>query len=203
MPTAIWGASHLPVPTARGGRWPAPEPVRPLGLFDSWWFIGAAAVGSTGILAAALWVATHVHPDPALRTAGLFVHLAGLVLGFGGVLIADYLTVLWLLGRSTLVEAMRGVSRLHVPIWVGLAALVASGCVLEPNLSSPLTQAKMVLIVLLTINGLQATLLSKHLADAASAPLPIRLLLWGAISGAISQVCWWGAIAIGFWNSQR
>ncbi|MGW6725684.1 hypothetical protein ACWF9G_07245 [Nocardia sp. NPDC055029] len=160
-------------------------------------------MASTAVLAAALWVAAHVHPEPALHTAGLFVHLAALVLGFGGVLIADYLTLLWLLGRSTLAEAMAGVSRMHVPIWAGLAALVASGCVLEPNLSSPLTQTKMVFTALLTINGIQATLLSRRLSDATSAPLPAGLLLWGAASGAISQVCWWGAIAIGFWNAQH
>lgn len=200
---AVWGTTHAPAPASRAGRWPAAEPSRPVHLLDSWWLVGAAGFASTGVLGVALWIATHVHPEPALHTAGLFVHLAALVLGFGGVLIADYLTVLWLLGRSTLSEAMTGVSRMHVPIWLGLAALVASGCVLEPNLSSPLTQTKMVFTVLLTINGLQATVLSKHLADAASAPLAPSVLLWGAASGAISQICWWGAIAIGFWNAQH
>jgi hypothetical protein len=31
--------------------------------------------------------------DPVLHTAALFVHLASLVLGFGGVQIADYLVL--------------------------------------------------------------------------------------------------------------
>ncbi|MFE6924720.1 hypothetical protein ACFVAV_27100 [Nocardia sp. NPDC057663] len=203
MTPTVWGTRHAPVPTPRGGRWPAPEPSRPIGLLDSWWLVAAAALASTGLLGAALWIATHVNPDPALHTAGLFVHLAGLMLGFGGVLIADYLAALWLLGRSTLAEAMAGVSRMHVPIWLGLAALVASGIVLEPNLDSPLTQTKMVLTALLTVNGLQTTVLSRRLADHSAAPLPPRLLVWGATSGAISQVCWWGAMAIGFWNAQR
>ncbi len=199
----VWGTLHTPAPMPRGGRWPAPEPERPIGLLDSWWLIGAAALGSTALLGGVLWVATHVHPDPALHTAGLFVHLAGLTLGFGGVLIADYLTALWLTGRSTLAEAMAGVSRMHVPIWLGLATLVVSGGVLEPDLGSPPTQIKMALTAILTVNGLQATVLSKRLAERTTGPLPPRLLVWGAASGAISQICWWGAIAIGFWNAQH
>ncbi|WP_431962863.1 hypothetical protein [Nocardia sp. bgisy134] len=116
---------------------------------------------------------------------------------------ADYLMALWLAGRSTLADAVAGMSRLHAPIWVGLAGLVVSGCFLEPNLDSGSTRTKMVLILLLTLNGLQATILSRRLAHQVSVRLPTKLLLWGAASGTISQVCWWGAIAIGFWNGQH
>ena len=28
----------------------------------------------------------------------------------------------------------------------------------------------------------------------------MRLLLWGGLTSAISQICWWGAIIIGFLN---
>lgn len=199
----VWGAPHAPAPLPHGGRWPAPEPTRPLGPLDSWWLLGATTLATLGALGTAVWVATHVHPDPVLHTAGLFVHLAGLTLGFGGVLIADYLTALWLLGRSTLAEAMTGVNRMHLPIWLGLAILVVSGCVLEPNLSSPLTQVKMAATAILTVNGLQTTILGRRLSNHSVAPLSAPLLLWGAASGAISQLCWWTAVAIGFWNAQH
>ncbi|MFX0579533.1 hypothetical protein [Nocardia nepalensis] len=197
----LWG-EHDPGPTLRR-RWPENDPERPLALHDSWWMVSAAGLLATLTLAAALWVAVHLDVDQQLHTAGLFAHLAALVLGFGGVLVADYLMLLWLAGRSTLTEAVAGMSRLHAPIWIGLLGLIVSGCLLEPNLDSTLTRIKMTLILILTINGLQAMILSKRLSNHVSTPLTTRLLIWGAASGAISQICWWGAIAIGFGNSQH
>ncbi|MGV9823282.1 hypothetical protein [Nocardia xishanensis] len=202
--TIIWGSQRTMAPRTRPGRgWPAAEPERPLTLHDSWWIVSAAGLLTTSILAAALWISAHVRVDPALHTAGLFLHLAALVLGFGGVLMADYLMALWLAGRSTLADAVTAMSRLHAPIWVGLTGLVVSGCFLEPNLGSGLTRTKMVLILLLTLNGLQATVLSKLLSQQVSVTPSTRLLWWGAASGTISQLCWWGAIVIGFWNAQH
>ncbi|WP_328402522.1 hypothetical protein [Nocardia sp. NBC_00403] len=202
--TVVWGATQPTAPRAcTGRRWPANEPERPLALHDSWLAVTAAGLLATLTLAAALWIAAHLDVDRQLHTVGLFVHLAALVLGFGGVLVADYLMLLWLAGRSTLAEALTGMSRLHIPIWAGLAGLIASGCVLEPNLDSPLTRIKMALILALTLNGLQAVILSRRLAQHVVAPLSARLLLWGATSGAISQICWWGAIGIGFWNAEH
>ncbi|MEV0294126.1 hypothetical protein [Nocardia sp. NPDC050710] len=202
--SVIWGAAH-PATTLHRRRsgWPENDPKRPLRLHDSWLLVAASGLLATLTLAVALWIATHVRVDPQLHTAGLFVHLASLVLGFGGVLIADYLMLLWLAGRSTVTEALTGMGRLHFPIWAGLAGLIASGCVLEPNLGSALTRTKMALILVLTLNGLQAMILSKRLSQQLPAPISGRLLLWGAASGAISQICWWGAIGIGFWNSQH
>ncbi|MGQ4615694.1 hypothetical protein [Nocardia sp. R7R-8] len=197
----VWGG---PAPRTRTGRrWPAAEPQRPLALHDSWWTVSAAGLLATSILAATLWISVHVRVDAALHTAGLFVHLAALIVGFGGVLVADYLMALWLSGRSTLADAITGMSRLHAPIWVGLTGLVMSGCFLEPDLGSGATRTKMVLILLLTLNGLQATVLSKRLSRETSGTPPTRLLIWGAASGAVSQVCWWGAVGIGFWNAQH
>ncbi|WP_433756735.1 hypothetical protein [Nocardia sp. CA-135398] len=151
---------------------------------------------ATVTLGAALWIADHLDVDRQLHTVGLFIHLAALVLGFGGVLIADYLMLVWLAGRTTLAEALDGIARLHVPIWVGLVGLVA-------NLESAMTRTKMAFVLILTLNGLQALLLGKRLTNHVSTPLTTRLLLWGAASGAISQICWWGAVGIGFWNAEH
>jgi len=163
----------------------------------------AAALLAALALAGVLWISVHVRVDPVLHTAVLFVHLASLVLGFGGVLIADYLVLLWISGRSTLAEAIRGAERLHLPIWAGLAGLVASGALLEPNLASTLTRTKLVLVLLLTVNGLQALILGRRIAHSDATHLPTRLTLWGAATALISQLCWWGAVWIGFWNAEH
>ncbi|MGW6754929.1 hypothetical protein [Streptomyces sp. NPDC055006] len=150
-------------------------------------------------------VSLHLHADPALHTAALFAHLASLVLGFGAVLVADYYGPLWITGRCTLNDAALGSTvRLHVPIWTGLAGLVVSGVMLHPDLTSPLTLIKLGLVLILTLNGLQAGLLNRRTAQrASSTPLTPRLLAWGATTALVSQVCWWGAVVIRFRNSQH
>ncbi|MRH89558.1 hypothetical protein GFY24_19260 [Nocardia sp. SYP-A9097] len=159
---------------------------------------------ATGALAGAVWIAAHAqHISPAVHTAGLFIHLASLVLGFGGVLIADSLALRWVARRTTLSETLQGMSRLHLPIWLGLAGLVGSGCVLEPNLSSTMTQTKLVMVLVLTLNGIQATALSRRLRGQEDARLTPGLLAWSATTGLVSQVCWWTATAIGFLNAQH
>ncbi|MFF3059917.1 hypothetical protein [Streptomyces sp. NPDC057909] len=156
------------------------------------------------MLAACAWISLHLHADPALHTAALFVHLASLVLGFGAVLVADYHGLLWISGRCTLNDALGSTTRLHVPIWTGLAGLVVSGVMLHPDLTSALTRTKLALVLVLTLNGLQAGLLNRRTAQrASSTPLTPRLLAWGAATALVSQICWWGAVVIGFRNSQR
>ncbi|MFE1953660.1 hypothetical protein ACFW9D_24695 [Streptomyces sp. NPDC059524] len=175
-----------------------------MSLYDSWWTVAPASLAVCSALAATVWISQHLHADPALHTAALFVHLASLVLGFGAVLIADYYGLLWMTGRCSLNDALAGTARLHVPIWTGLAGLVGSGVLLHPDLASPLTRTKLVLVLVLTLNGLQAGLLNRRTAQhAASAPLTPRFLAWGATTALVSQICWWGAVMIGFRNSQH
>ncbi|MGW2663912.1 hypothetical protein ACWCW7_23370 [Nocardia tengchongensis] len=198
-----WGERHTSRVPARSRRLFDPVPEKPLTLHDSWWIVAAAALVAASALVVAVWIAVHLRVDPVLHQAGLFVHLASLALGFGGVLMADYLVLRWLAGRSTFADAVQSANRLHAPIWAGLAGLIASGCVLEPNLDSPLTRTKLVLVLLLTLNGLQAGILGRRLTDFTTAPLPNRLLGWAAVTGVVSQICWWGAIFIGFWNAEH
>lgn len=182
---------------------PPRNPEKPLALHDSWAIVVAAATVASAALAVAVWVSAHIEVDPDLHTAALFVHLASLVLGFGGVLIADYLVLVWISGRSTLADAIRCAHRLHLPIWAGLVGLVASGAFLEPNLTSVLTQTKLILVLVLTVNGLQAPILSRRIAHNNAVHLPPHLTVWGVATATISQVCWWGAVWIGFWNAEH
>ncbi|MFJ5553196.1 hypothetical protein [Streptomyces sp. NPDC093225] len=187
--------SALPAPG------PAPGVLRPVKLYDSWWTVAAAALMAVVLLTGGLWFSIHVRTDPVLHEAALFVHLASLVLGFGAVLAADWYGTLWLTGRAPLSEALNVTSRLHVPIWAGLVGLVVSGLMLHPDLSSPLTRAKVGLIALLTVNGLQAGLLTRRLSAPGT---PSRAaLVWAGGTALVSQLCWWGSVVVGFINTRR
>ncbi|MFD2467141.1 hypothetical protein [Amycolatopsis silviterrae] len=169
---------------------------------DSWWTVAAASLAASAFLAACVWSSAHVQAPPALRTAALFAHLAFLVLGFGAVLVADYHGLLWAIRRCTLAEVVTSTARLHLPIWIGLAGLIVSGTLLRPDLTSPLTQLKLGLVAVLTVNGAQASLLADRMRQHLPADLPPRILAWGAATALISQVGWWGAMVIGFLNSE-
>lgn len=162
----------------------------------------AAATAATALLGAAIWLSTLVHPSPALHDVALFAHLGFLILGFGAILVADYFFALWVLGRTTFTEAVANTSWLHPLVWSGLAGLVISGAVLRPNLTSGITILKLGFVAALTLNGVQAMALGRRMSAYNGVP-PMRLLLWGGLTSAVSQICWWGAVVIGFLNVNR
>ncbi|PBC77184.1 hypothetical protein BX265_1926 [Streptomyces sp. TLI_235] len=153
--------------------------------------------------AGSAWTEGHVQADASLHTAALFGHLVSLVVGFGAVLAVDYLGVLWLLGRRTLAQVVESTAPLHVPVWAGLAGLTLSGILLEPHLDSRLTQVKLLLVLMIALNGVHATALARRLEAGGAGRAKRRLLLRGALSALVSQLGWWGALAIGFWNTQH
>ena len=150
---------------------------------------------------AAVFVAAHVQPDPTLRTAALFLHLASLVLGLGAVLVVDWHGLLWMLGKRSLPETLRLASANHTVIWAGLAGLVLSGMLLHPDLTSPLTRLKLGLVLLIALNGVVAHCVQVRLDASRGRPTP-ALVLWSATSAGVSQLGWWGATLVGFVNSQ-
>jgi hypothetical protein len=161
-----------------------------------------AASAATALLGAAIWLSTLVHPGPVLHDLALFGHLGFLILGFGAILVADYFFVLWVLGRTTFTEAVANTSRLHPVVWSGLVGLVVTGALLEPNLGSEITILKLGFVATLTLNGVQAMALGRRMGALDGVP-SIRLLLLGGLTTAVSQVCWWGAVVIGFLNAHR
>jgi len=101
--------------------------------------LGAAT--ATGVFVAwssAVSLAAHVHPTRAVRDGALFAHLAALVIG--AMIVVDWLGILWVLGRRSLVEVTRTAAAVHALIWAGLATLVISGTLLEPNASAAVTR---------------------------------------------------------------
>lgn len=157
---------------------------------------------ATTLLVAALpscwWTLSHAHPGDRLREVALFVHLASLVIGFGAVLTVDWVGLLWATRRRTIVDVLDTATNVTVPIWVGFAGLVGSGLFLEPDLGSPLTRLKLVLVAVIGVNGLAATLLHGRLLAGTSAPL----LAVSGLSALVSQLGWWGALVIGHLNSR-
>lgn len=175
-------------------------PTRPLTLYNSWAVFAAVAGSVVAGVTLAVWISTHLLPDPTLHRVALFVHLASLVIGLGSVLVADYHVMVWLVRRCTFAEAVQGAGRLHVPIWAGLAGLVLSGTLLEPDVASAMTRVKFALVMILALNGLQAMVVGRRMQTSAGPP-GTALLVWGAVAAAVSQGCWWGAVWIGFWTT--
>jgi hypothetical protein len=154
------------------------------------------------LLAAAIWLSTRLRPSTAWHDIALFTHLASLVLGFGAVLVADYFFALWAFRRVSFADAVQSASRLHLLVWCGLTGLVASGALLSPDLASAATIVKLCLVGVLAVNGVHATVLGGRMA-LVDDPVPARLLVHGGLTTAVSQLCWWGAVVIGFLNATR
>lgn len=149
---------------------------------------------------AAVWIAGHVSADRVLGDVALFVHLASLVVGFGAVLALDWWGLQWLLGRRTLAEVTRQSGGTHQLVWMGLTGLVLSGILLSPDLGSPLTQLKLVLVLVVALNGLQAQGLQHRLERHPELP---RAVLGRCLATAtVSQGGWWGCMLIGFVNTR-
>lgn len=157
----------------------------------------AAAVALFAALLGGLWASTHLHTDEVLGHVVRFGHVSALVLAFGAVLAIDWVAMLWLLGRRRLDDVLRAAADAQVPIWVGYAALVVTGLLLEPDLANPLTRLKVGLVLLVGWNGLVALWLHRLLSDR---PRRAHVVV-SLASGAVSQAGWWGALLIGFVNS--
>lgn len=144
------------------------------------------------------WIAVHAHPGHLAHEVALFGHLASLLLGFGAVLSVDWVGLLWVLGRRTFDDVLATAGHVTLAIWLGYAGLVASGLFLEPDLTRPLTRLKLVLVVVIGLNGLLATALHRRLCDQPST----LLLVVSSTSAGLSQLGWWGCVVIGHVNTR-
>ena len=162
----------------------------------------AATAGLCVLWAGAIWVAGHVRTDALLHDVALFGHLAALLAGFGAVLTLDAYATLWLLGRRSLTDLCALAHGVHGLIWAGLAGLTLTGVLLSPNLHAPLTQAKLAVVLLIGLNGLNAAAVQRRLDRIAGPLVPTRLLVRAGAAGMLSQMGWWSATVIGFLNAQ-
>ncbi|CAN7168740.1 transposase [Terrabacter sp. LjRoot27] len=156
-------------------------------------------------LLGAIVVSRFVPTDYALRPTVVAVHVLALVVSFGAVLVIDWHGLLWLAGRRRLTESTRLAAGAGPLIWGGLAGLIASGALLHPDLGSPLTVTKLVLVLAVAWNGAAMSALRRRMAQLPAYVTPgnlprrdWRLMMTATV---VSQIGWWGAILIGFVNS--
>jgi hypothetical protein len=134
--------------------------------------------------------AASVFPDdPQISRVALMVHLV-----YG---------LQWLFGRRTLGELVSLASSAHPVIAVGLAGLMASGIALCPDLDTTLARIKMVLVLIVMLNGLLAQRIlhrmrDNHPAETSGANIPWDSFQRALAVALVSQSTWWGSIAIGF-----
>jgi len=155
--------------------------------------------------AASLLVGHFVDYGPELHRIGLAVHIIALVLSFGTILVVDWLGLLWLLGKVQMHESGKLEAAAKPLIWGGLALLLVSGSLIDPDLANPVTVVKLVCVLVLMLNGLSiAPAMHQLLALPACTrfgELGRRLRTRLLVALSISQACWWTAVLIGLINS--
>ncbi|MFC9350410.1 hypothetical protein [Arthrobacter sp. NPDC057013] len=163
-----------------------------------------------GVLCTAGWAASllvghFIDCGPELHRIGLAVHILALVLSFGTILVVDWLGLLWLLGKVQMHESGRLEAAAKPLIWGGLALLLVSGSLIDPDLTNPVTVIKLACVLALMLNGLSiAPAMHQLLALPACTrfgELGRRLRLRLMVALSISQACWWTAVLIGLVNS--
>jgi hypothetical protein len=140
-----------------------------------------------------------------IHRIALAAHILALVLSFGAILVLDWVGLLWLLGRRDVHDTRRLESAAQPLIWGGLALLLVSGAMMRPDLSSTLTQVKLLCVLALMLNGLALAHTMKQLHalppetrfTKLATGLRVRLL----VALCISQACWWTTVLVGLLNS--
>ncbi|MEU8252756.1 hypothetical protein AB0C06_00615 [Micromonospora inaquosa] len=150
----------------------------------------------------AILVAPHVTLSPGARMVALFCHLTCLVVGFGAVLTVDWFSLRWLLRREPLGTVLTTARGAHLLIWLGLVGLLASGAALGPDTSSGLVWVKLLAVLVVGINGLFLGRVRDRLVAVRGRP-PWSVLLPGVAAATISQIGWWTATLVGFWNANN
>ena len=155
--------------------------------------------------AASLLVGHYVECGPELHRIGLAVHILALVLSFGTILVVDWLGLLWLLGKVQMHESGKLEAAAKPLIWGGLALLLVSGALIDPDLTNPVTVIKLACVLVLMLNGLSIAPAMHQLlalpAHTRFGELGRRLRLRLMVALSISQACWWTAVLIGLINS--
>ncbi|MBO1268984.1 hypothetical protein J1902_13575 [Arthrobacter sp. PO-11] len=165
-----------------------------------------AAVVTTA-WAASVAIGSSVTPEPLVHGLALAAHTVFVVLAFGAILLLDWVGFLWLLGKRRLHESSRLASAALPLIWGGLGGLLISGALIEPDISSPITQLKLGSILVLMLNGVSLIPLTRslHALDPGTRFTDVnpRLRTRLCVSLSVSQLGWWTAVGVGLVNSMN
>lgn len=146
-----------------------------------------------------------LEPPDWVHYGALFVHLGSVIVGLGAAVLLEFFGLLWVRGRSTLDDLRRVEPVVSGLAWLGIAGLLASGAFLEPNLGDPLTDLKMVAVLIVALNGVAMKRLTGELGRLPGgipfSRVPARMQMWCVWSAAVSQAGWWTAVVIGMLNT--
>jgi hypothetical protein len=161
----------------------------------------------TLLWAGALAASTRLELGHAALTVTVALHVLGLVIGLGAVLLVDWYGLVWMAGLRTLSECLRLAQAAHPLIWFGLGLLLVSGIGLAPDLGSTVAWVKQGLVLVLLNNGVALRAQLRRLGSVSTAPrlgaLPHALRVQLVTSVAVSQASWWGAAIVGVITAHR
>ncbi|MDX1529925.1 MAG: hypothetical protein R3362_00225 [Rhodothermales bacterium] len=131
----------------------------------------------------------------------LFVHLSGLILGFGSVLATDLYGLLWLRDRERFPQVVRVSGVTERFIWAGWGLMVAAGIPLLvlKGVIDNLLIVKLFFVALIGVNGILLHALQKKVRGYEEGDdVPTLTLFRLAFALFVSQLAWWSAFLIGF-----
>ncbi|MFW6331113.1 MAG: hypothetical protein ACOC3J_05240 [Gemmatimonadota bacterium] len=131
----------------------------------------------------------------------LFIHLSGLVLGFGSVLVTDLYGLLWIRDRVRFPEVTRVSGVTESFIWAGWGLMVTAGIpliVLKGEVDN-LMIVKLFFVALIGLNGIGLHALQRKVRGYADGDdVPTLVLFRLGLALFVSQLAWWSAVLIGF-----
>lgn len=131
-----------------------------------------------------------------------FLHIAGVVISFISILLADRQGFAWFRGETLILEESK-VAKAHKFVWFGLVVTIVSGFFAFWDkrfylFESPAFIIKMFFVVALTINGFFIGHLMKLPCKKAFKDITLKERAPLFISGAISGISWAGAFILAF-----
>lgn len=155
----------------------------------------------TAAVVAVAFGSTRVDTGELTRNVMVSLHIVGLVVGLGSVLLLDWSGLAWMVGLRRLRECLRLAEAARPLIWVGVVVLLVSGLFLRPDFHTWVPWVKMGAVVLVVNNGIVVDALDHQLRQLPSRstfetlPTSIRKRLM--TTATVSQLMWWTATVLG------
>jgi uncharacterized membrane protein len=126
------------------------------------------------------------------------LHIASILFVLFFTVRADHMGLRWIMGKDSVLNPVK-VERYHKMVWIGLGALIVTGITLfiplrDYLLTNPRFFVKMWFVGMLVINGVAIGILSKVAVHKSFKELSQKTKIQLFATGAISTICWLGAI---------
>ena len=131
----------------------------------------------------------------------LIIHLLGLILGLGSVVVTDLFGVLWILNHVRFPQIIRLSAKTEKFIWIGYFIMVGAGIplILIKGFIDNLMIVKLFFVGVIAINGVFLHYIHKALKPYMHNERIPKLIMFRLILAIfVSQLAWWSAFVIGF-----